>query len=279
MLVLREFFLKKQRWDREITDEELAEKMLRECPDNTPKLFRNLSVSVRDCLKQLEREERYKEVKALLDDVKRVVAILSLYSIKLQDAKRLRQQIMDSPSLNLTIKHDNLTSAELVSATRMQAFPQYKKHPTRPFVQGLYAVSHFDLEKGIGKNDTWIDDIGKRVWVAFFPGHREDSYHRQYLRDSIRRELEADDPEKKNCYLVVSLSPRDKNESPLLDTDKRNEFSEVFPELPIILLDNATDESCVYISTDRDLMVELYNFHDVIDQYDTTTIARTAGKT
>jgi hypothetical protein len=281
MLGLLENFLKKQHWNKDdLSVQLLTEKMLKQCPHNTPKLFRNLSISVRKCLEQLEREERYKDAKGLIDDMKRVIAILSLYSIKIQDAERLRQNVMYSTSsLNMTIKHDNLTSAELVSATRMQAIPQYKRHVKRPLVQGRYAVSHFDLEDGIGKNGTWIDAIGKRVWTTFFPGYSESSYNRRDLRDHIRRELGADDPEKKNCYLVVSVNPRDKNESLLLDAGYRSKFTQAFPELPIILLDNSTDESGIYITTDRDLMVELYKFHEVIEKYDTTAASSPVGQT
>lgn len=279
--VLRDTFLKKQRWDNDnLSPQQLAAKMLNECPQSTPKLLRNLSTCTRECLKQFDRDERYKDARQLMDDMKRIMAILSLYSIKAQDAQRLRQSVMYSTSsLSMALAHDNLASAELVSATRMQSIPYYKKHAKRPLVQGRYAVSHFDLEDGIGKNDGWIDNVGKRVWTTFFPGYAENSYNRRDLRDHIRRELGADDPEKKNCYLVISVNPRDKNESPLLDAKLRNEFSQAFPELPIILLDNSADKSSMYIASDRDLMVELYKFYEVIEKYDTTATPSPAGQT
>jgi len=279
MQILQEGFLRKQRWGNkeELSSQELTDKLLEECPKNTSKIFRNLSTSTRDCLKKFDREERYKEAKSLIDDVEKVVAILSLYSVKFDDAEKLRQNVMYSTSsLHLAVKHDSLSSAELISATRMQAIPRYKKHDKRPLVQGRYAVSHVDLENGIGKHGSWIDDIGKQVWKTFFHGYDESSYNRRDLCDHIRRELGADDAEKKNCYLVVLVNPQDKNESPLLDAKRRGEFSAVFPTLPIILL-NGNDESGVYISSDRDLMVELYKFYEVIEKYDTKTTTNLIG--
>ena len=89
--MLREALIKKQRWDMDMPVEQLSEKMMQECTRNTPKLFRNLSTSTRKCLSQLDREKRYEEAKDFMDDVKRIVAILSLYSIKRKDAERLRR--------------------------------------------------------------------------------------------------------------------------------------------------------------------------------------------
>ena len=135
-------------------------------------------------------------------------------------------------------------------------------------VQGQYAVSHFDLEVGIGKDDRWIDEIGKKIWRVFFGKKVDESFYtRQDLCDHIRRELCADDPEKKNCYLVVSINPQDKNESPLLDKENRRKFKEAIPELPIIILDDSVS-GATYVSFDRDLMVELFNFFNMSERYD-----------
>jgi len=146
-------FLTKQKWDLELLSEPdaLCERVLRECPRNVTKIIRNLTVSTRDSLKELEREEHFKKAKYLIEDMKKMVSLLSLYALKQESVTQLRQDIVySSSSVNLTIPHETLGSAELVSAARMQADPRYRKHEKRPTVLGQYAISHFDLEIGVG---------------------------------------------------------------------------------------------------------------------------------
>lgn len=272
-------FLTKQQWKLDLSDSSaLCEQMLKECSGNGTKIFRNLTVCTRKSLEKLEREEHFNRAKYLIMDMKKIISLLSLYVLKNESVKQLREDIVySSSSVNLTIAHETLGSAELVSAARMQATPRFRKHDKRPTVQGQYAISHFDLEIGIGKNDSWIDEIGKKIWNVFFDQkYDESSYSRQDLRDHVRRELCADDPEKRNCYLVVSVSPQDKNESPLLDKDNRQKFKQAFPELPIIILDNTNVEGA-YMVSDRDLMVELYNFLDMCERYDNRSDRKSDG--
>ncbi len=273
-------FLKKQQWDMNLLSDAnaLCERMLIECPRNAAKIYRDLTICTRESLKELERGEHYKKAKYLIEDMKKIISLLSLYVLKKENITQLRQDIVySSSSVNLTVAHETLGSAELVSAARMQANPRFRKHEKRPIVLGQYAVSHFDLEIGIGKKDNWIDEIGKKVWRVFFENkYDESSYSRQDLSDHIRRELCANDPEKINCYLVVSVSPQDKNESPLLDKSNRQKFKEAFPELPIIILDN-TNVEAAYVVSDRDLMVELYKFLDICERYDNRTDRQSNG--
>lgn len=273
-------FLTKQQWNLGLLSDSVAlcERMLNECPGNAAKMVRNLTVCTRKSLEKLEREEDFKKAKYLIKDMKKIISLLSLYVLKKENVTQLRRDIVySSAPINLSIAHETLGSAELVSAARMQATPRFRKHEKRPTVQGQYAISHFDLEIGIGKNDSWIDEIGKKIWRVFFDKkYDESSYSRRDLRDHVRRELCADDPEKINCYLVVSISPQDKNESPLLDKSNRQKFKEAFPELPIIILDN-TNVEAAYMVSDRDLMVELYKFLDMCERYDNRSDRQSDG--
>lgn len=270
MLQVLSPFLKKRKWILDQSDTVvICEKMIAECPRNAATILSNLTVCTRECLVKFEREENFRSAQFLIKDMRKFISLLSLYALKKDSVTELRHGIVySSASVNISIAHETLGSAELVSAARMQANPRFRKHEKKPTVQGQYAVSHFDLEFGMGRDDSWIDEIGKKVWRVFF-GKRvdESSYTRQDLRDHIRRELCADDPEKKNCYLVVSISPQDKNESPLLDKKNRRKFKEAIPELPIIVLDN-TNLSATYVASDRDLMVELFRFFDMSERYD-----------
>lgn len=273
-------FLSKQKWETDLLSDThaLCERVLKECPINAAKIYRDLTVCTRESLKELDRGEHFKKAKYLIEDMKKMISLLSLYVLKRESVGQLRQDIVySSSSVNLTIAHETVGSAELVSAARMQADPRYRIHEKKPIVQGQYAISHFDLESGIGKNDNWIDEIGKKVWRVFFDNKYDaSSYSRQDLRDHIRRELCANDPEKKNCYLVMSVSPQDKNESPLLDTNNRQKFKEAFPELPIIILDNTNVEAS-YVISDRDVMVELYKFLDMCERYDNRSDRQSNG--
>lgn len=263
-----DLFVKKQKWSEDSLDAEaLCGKILAECPKDSAKIIRNLTVCTRKSLEKFDREGNFKSAQFLIKDMRKLISLLSLHVLKKETIKKLRQDVVySSTAININIAHDTMVSAELVSAASMQTFPFFHKPEKTATVQGQYAVSHFDLEVGIGKDDRWIDEIGKKVWKVFF-GKKvdESSYTRQDLRDHIRRELCADDPEKKNCYLVVSISPQDKNESPLLDKENRRKFKEKIPELPIIILDNSIS-GAAYVSFDRDLMVELFNFFNMSEE-------------
>lgn len=266
-----DLFLAKQQWDNNLLSDPkaLGRRILDECPRNAADIFSELTICTRKSIEELEREEQIKKAKYLIEDMKKVISFMSLYVLKKESVIQLRQDIVYSSSpINLTLAHETLGSAELVSAAGIQAVPRFRMHGKRPIVQGQYAISNFDLEFGIGKHDSWIDEIGKKVWRIFFENkYDESSYSRQDLRDHLRRGFRRSDPEnKKNCYLVVSVNPQDKNESPLLDKSNRQKFKEAFPELPIIILDN-TQVEAAYVVSDRDLMVELYEFLEMCDKY------------
>lgn len=268
---------RKQRWKEDQIEADLLHLIIETTREDIGKLLRNFTTSVSRELRSLERAEKYRPAKILLDDAKRLVSMLSLYSLEEKSAKALRDVVKHtSGTLNIRMSHDLPGCAELASAARMQSVPSYRRHKSKPMVQGKYAVSHFDLE--VGFQDGWIDEVGKEVWRVFFPRYSPDEYSREYLRNYIRRELVADNPEKKNCYLVVSVNPRDKNESPLLDKKHRQAFTEIFPELPIVVLDKAM-QSGAYITSDYDLMIELHNFYEKVDAYDTTIARETERKT
>lgn len=272
-------FSKKQRWGENISDAvAICDQILTDCNMDSAKLLRNLTVCTKKTLEELERSENFKNAYYLIKDMKKLVSLLSLYVLKKESVTQLRKNIVhSSTAINLTIAHESLGSAELVSAAGIQATPRFRMHEERPIVQGQYAVSHFDLEIGIGKDDSWIDEIGKKVWRVFFKNRYDDSaYSRQELRDHIGRELCADDPEKKNCYLVVSVSPEDKNESPLLVRENRQKFKEAIPELSIIILDN-TKVDASFVVSDRDLMVELFKFFEMCDKYEKRNNRRSDG--
>ena len=268
---------RRQRWKESETKADLLILIIETTREDVGKLLRNFTTCVSRELKSLERSEKYRPAKILLDDAKQLVSMLSLYSLEKQSAQALRDGVKHtSGTLNIRMSHDLVGCAELASAARMQSVPSYRRHKSKPMVQGRYAMSHFDLEVGF-KDDGWIDRIGKEVWRVFFRGYSTEEYDRDYLRNYIRRELVADNPRKKNCYLVVSINPRDKNESPLLKKENRQAFTKVFPELPIVVLDKAM-QSGAYITSDYDLMIELHNFYEKVDAYDTTIARETERK-
>ena len=184
------------------------------------------------------------------------------------EAEALRSGVLYSTAtLNLSLSQQTLGSAETVTAVCMQSLPKYAMSKNRPEVQGKYAFSNFDIEPGI-KQESTVDYLCKQFWRIVFPNYSVEAYDEQRLRDQIRAELSADDLQKKNYYLVVLLNPS--NASPLADHGVRQSLNNRLPELPIIVLNNAT-ENAVYLSDDRTLMAEIFNFYSEVNYYERRT--------
>lgn len=260
-------FLKKHRLPTDTDANTLGEKLRGEAVQGMGKIIRNLTVVVRDTLRGLERAADFKAAKNLINDAERIINALSLLAIRQSQAEQLHAGVLYSSSLNLSIAQRSLGSAEIVSAQRMQCLPQYTLSKSRPEVQGKHAIASFDLmETGI-KADAAVNYIGKQFWTKVFRGYATDTFSLPRLRDQIRAELSADDREKKNYYLVVSLCTDDQRGSLWGSNEVRIKLAQEIPELPVIVLNDAPETS-VYVTSDGELMAEIYNFYDVVNSYD-----------
>ena len=260
-------FIKKHRLPADTDTTVLGEKLKKEAVQGMGKIIRNLTVVVRDTLRGLERAADFKAAKNLIGDAERIINALSLLAIRQAQAEQLHAGVLYSSSLNLSIAQRAIGSAEIVSAQRMQCLPQYTLSKSRPEVQGKYAVTSFDLVESGVKVESAVNAIGKQFWTKIFRGYNADTFNLPRLRDQIRAELSADDREKKNYYLVVSLCADDQQGSLWGSTEVRMKLAQEIPELPVIVLNDAPETS-VYIASDGELMAEIYNFYDVVNSYD-----------
>ncbi len=260
-------FLKKRRLPADMDASALGEKLKGDADQGMGKIIRNLTVVVRDTLRGLEQASDVRAAKYLIRDAERILNALSLLAIRQSRAEQLHASVLYSSSLNLSIAHRSLGSAEIVSAQRMQCLPQYMLSKSRPEVQGKHAISSFDLlETGV-KTDDVVNYIGKQFWTKVFKGYTTDTFSLPRLRDQIRTELNADDREKKNYYLVVSLCTDAPRGSLWGSAEVRRKLAQEIPELPVIVLNDAPETS-VYVTSDGELMAEIYNFYDVVNSYD-----------
>lgn len=260
-------FLKKHRLSADMDANALGEKLKGDAVQGMGKIIRNLTVVVRDTLRGFERARDFRSAKNLINDAERILNALSLLAIRQSQAEQLHAGVLYSSSLNLAIAQRSLGSAEIVSAQRMQCLPQYTLSKSRPEVQGKHAVTSFDLVETGVKADNAVNYIGKQFWTKVFRGYTADTFNLQRLRHQIRAELSADDREKKNYYLVVSLCTDDQWGSLWGSAEVRMKLAQEIPELPIIVLNDAPETSA-YVTSDGELMAEIYNFYDVVNFYD-----------
>lgn len=261
-------FLKKHRLADELDPNLLVGELKREAQNGLNKIVRNLTIVLRDELEKLENKEDYKTANSLINDAEKAIQRISLLAIHKAEAEALTSSVLYSSStLNLSLSQQTLGSAETVTAIRMQSLPKYVVSKNRPEVKGKYAFSNFDLEPGI-KQESIVDYVCKQFWRIVFPSYSVDAYDEQRLRDQVYAELSADDLKKKNYYLVILINPN--CASPLADSEVKQALNKRLPELPIIVLNNAT-ESAVYLSEDRALMAEIYNFYSEVHNYEQRT--------
>lgn len=243
--------------DTEASD--LADELIKQCETNINNLIRAIAVITEKLLKRFEKEKAYQNLGHLIDDSEKLVTLLSLFDIPAEKANDLH-----TLSPNMTLPHEATGSAEVFISRLLQSMPQFRVSKSRPEVVGKHAVVSSDLEAGI-KESSIVDDIEQCIWDIVFPTFKG-KFDRTRLRDQIRMELHAEDMEKKNYYLVVTLNTKDDEKNPLADEKVQAELSGRLPELPIIVLKNtaATD---LYVVSDRDLMARIYDFYDRIGQF------------
>lgn len=214
----------------------------------------------RNFLQRFEKENAFQKSKYLIDDAEKLVTLLSLFDIRAEHANHFH-----SLPLNMTLPHEAPGSAEVFLSRRLQSIPQYRVNKSRPEIVGKHAVASSELEPGI-KESSIVNHIEQCIWNIVFPNYAKEKFDRKRLREQIRAELHAEDREKKNYYLVVSLNTSDEERNPLADEKVRDQLNERLPELPVIVMKNAPTTD-LYVSSDRDLMAEIYNFYDQIGPF------------
>lgn len=261
--LLRQKFLAYQDWLPILDAHALSEKLTSaEYQGQLGSVFQAIREVVQVGLKQLVKASNYIEINELINNAEMILTSLLLFSAQknvwLESANH-----QNSP--HLTIRNQDLGCAELAAAARIQATPRYVYNPEEVEIQGKYAVSKFDLETGIGKGDFLVEEVSRKLWQKMFAKSSEDKCDLTKLRQHIKVALKPSKKiqDKKNCYLVINLKDKD---APIADEVFRRKLEAALPELPMIFLDE-TDESARYVLADEDLMIELYNFYEMIDNH------------
>ena len=262
---LQQAFIKQHRLPAETTAVQLGELLKTQLEEQKTRIFSNLRIVLRDTLAVYEHKQNFKAAHDLINHAEHILQSLSLLAISLSDAERLQDSLFKQSAGIKTLSQTTFLSAEVATAHGLQCYPQYMtksakivgKHATR-FEPGE------ELEPGIKANI--VDCIGKKLWPKVFPIETLDSYDLNRLRRQIKSELKADDRQKKNYYLVVSLCPEDTSNSPLKCSKTREELSLAIPELPIIVLNNS-QHSATYLASDEDLEAEIYRFYEIVNSF------------
>lgn len=262
---LQQAFIKQHRLPAETTAVQLGELLQTQLEGQKTRIFSNLRIVLRDSLTGYEHKQDFKAAHDLINHTEHILQSLSLLAISLSDAERLQDSLFKQSAGIKTLSQTTFLSAEVATAHGLQCYPQYMtksakivgKHATR-FEPGE------ELEPGIKANI--VDCIGKKLWPKVFPIETLDSYDLNRLRRQIKSELKADDRQKKNYYLVVSLCPEDTSNSPLKCPETREELLLAIPELPIIVLNNS-QHSATYLASDEDLEAEIYRFYEIVNSF------------
>lgn len=253
--------------------EVLAEKLLEQTEQDVCAVISDLSIVIREKLTGLDEKRDYQSALSLIKQAELIVNSLTLLAINQPNAQRLQDALQQS--INLTLPHRTYLSAETISAHRYQSLPQYTVKEARIIGKHATHVAGKELESGIKQEDI-IEHTLKKLWERALPNESAENYDLNRLRSQIRRELKAKDLNKKNFYLVVSICANEKSNSPLANMDTRQRLSNIIPELPILILDNNQSEEA-YLADDEDLEAEIYNFFDILDNFNEKRITSNAS--
>ncbi|BCG65823.1 MAG: hypothetical protein methR_P3686 [Methyloprofundus sp.] len=248
--------IKKYRLSKNASVKEVSKVIEEQCENDITGLIRIITNLTVGRLEKFERKKSYNKARKLLDAAENLVALISVLGIPQEQAKKLH-----SSSLYMELSQEAEGSAEITVARKGQSSPKFRKG--KPYILGKYAATSNEvLESGIDESNA-IDEVIKQVCAKVLPNEDINVVGEKFLNNQIGLELKPDDLRKKNYYFLISASELDKG-SVFTNSSVIDELKKRLPKLPIITL-KYKNNSLGYVTSDRLLMGEIYNFYKEIN--------------